>query len=154
MPMSDTFSRSEIITGVARRPRFTAEQKLAVVAETSLISSPRVIAAHSSITKQERPAAVTRGRCSFGATDDSPYLQDHRPIWHACGRMALCLHAIVFVLTPGTHLPFASRWKFAPQSPNANAGGTAKDSAVGRTTAPSNASQNFFINAPPSDRFE
>ena len=34
MPMSNTFSRVEIITGVARRRRFTAEQKLAVVAET------------------------------------------------------------------------------------------------------------------------
>ena len=34
MPMSDTFSRVEIITGVARRRRFTTEQKLAVVAET------------------------------------------------------------------------------------------------------------------------
>ena len=34
MPMSDTFSKVEIITGVARRRRFTAEQKLAVVAET------------------------------------------------------------------------------------------------------------------------
>ena len=34
MPMSDTFSRVEIITGVARRRRFTTEQKLAVVGET------------------------------------------------------------------------------------------------------------------------
>jgi transposase len=34
MPMSDTFSRVEIITGVARRRRLTTEQKLAVVAET------------------------------------------------------------------------------------------------------------------------
>ena len=34
MPMSDTFSRVEIITGVARRRRFTTEQKLAVVTET------------------------------------------------------------------------------------------------------------------------
>jgi transposase-like protein len=34
MPMSDTFSRVEIITGVARRRRFTTKQKLAVVAET------------------------------------------------------------------------------------------------------------------------
>jgi transposase len=32
--MSDTFSRVEIITGVARRRRFTTEQKLAVVTET------------------------------------------------------------------------------------------------------------------------
>jgi transposase len=32
--MSDTFSRVEVITGVARRRRFTTEQKLAVVAET------------------------------------------------------------------------------------------------------------------------
>ena len=32
--MSDTFSRVDIITGVARRRRFTTEQKLAVVAET------------------------------------------------------------------------------------------------------------------------
>jgi transposase len=34
MPMSDTFPRIEIISGVAWRRRFTTEQKLAVVAET------------------------------------------------------------------------------------------------------------------------
>lgn len=32
--MSDTFSKVEVITGVARRRRFTTEQKLAVVTET------------------------------------------------------------------------------------------------------------------------
>src|SRR5262245_32227018 len=32
--MSDAFSKVEVITGVARRRRFTIEQKLAVVAET------------------------------------------------------------------------------------------------------------------------
>jgi transposase len=32
--MSDTFSRVEVITGVARRRRFTTEQKLAIVSET------------------------------------------------------------------------------------------------------------------------
>jgi transposase len=32
--MSETFSKVELITGVARRRRFTTEQKLAVVAET------------------------------------------------------------------------------------------------------------------------
>ena len=32
--MSDTFSKVEVITGVARRRRFSADQKLAVVAET------------------------------------------------------------------------------------------------------------------------
>jgi len=32
--MSDTFSKVEVITGVARRRRFTTEQKLAIVAET------------------------------------------------------------------------------------------------------------------------
>jgi transposase len=32
--MSETFSKVEFITGVARRRRFTTEQKLAVVAET------------------------------------------------------------------------------------------------------------------------
>jgi transposase len=32
--MSDTFSKVEVITGVARRRRFTTEQKLAVVSET------------------------------------------------------------------------------------------------------------------------
>ncbi len=32
--MSDTFSKVEVITGVARRRRFPTEQKLAVVAET------------------------------------------------------------------------------------------------------------------------
>jgi transposase len=32
--MSETFSRAEVITGVARRRRLTTKQKLAVVAET------------------------------------------------------------------------------------------------------------------------
>lgn len=32
--MSDEFSKIEVITGVARRRRFTTEQKLAIVAET------------------------------------------------------------------------------------------------------------------------
>ena len=32
--MSDTFSKVEVITGVARRRRFPTEQKLAIVAET------------------------------------------------------------------------------------------------------------------------
>jgi transposase len=32
--MSETFSKVEVITGVARRRRFTTEQKLAVVSET------------------------------------------------------------------------------------------------------------------------
>src|SRR5215469_16654765 len=32
--MSDTFSKVEVITGVARRRRFSADHKLAVVAET------------------------------------------------------------------------------------------------------------------------
>ena len=32
--MSETFSKVEVITGIARRRRFTTEQKLAVVAET------------------------------------------------------------------------------------------------------------------------
>ena len=33
-PMSDTFSKVEVITGVARRRRFSTDVKLAVVAET------------------------------------------------------------------------------------------------------------------------
>ena len=33
--MSDTFSKVEVITGVARRRRFSTELKLAVVAETT-----------------------------------------------------------------------------------------------------------------------
>jgi transposase len=32
--MSETFSKVEVITGVARRRRFTTEQKLAIVSET------------------------------------------------------------------------------------------------------------------------
>src|SRR6201997_3724141 len=32
--MSDTFSKVEVITGIARRRRFTTEQKVAVVTET------------------------------------------------------------------------------------------------------------------------
>jgi hypothetical protein len=38
-PMSDTFSKIEVITGVARRSRFSTELELAVVAETM---QPRV----------------------------------------------------------------------------------------------------------------
>ena len=34
--MSDTFSKVEVITGVARRRRFSTDLKLAVVAETML----------------------------------------------------------------------------------------------------------------------
>jgi transposase len=34
MPMSDTFSRVEVITSVARRRRFSSDLKIAVVAET------------------------------------------------------------------------------------------------------------------------
>ena len=37
--MSDTFSKIEVITGVARRSRFSTELELAVVAETM---QPRV----------------------------------------------------------------------------------------------------------------
>src|SRR6516165_5570774 len=33
-PMSETFSKVEVITGVARRRRFTTEQKLSVINET------------------------------------------------------------------------------------------------------------------------
>lgn len=32
--MSESFSKIEIITGIARRRRFTAEQKMAIIAET------------------------------------------------------------------------------------------------------------------------
>jgi transposase len=32
--MSDVFSKVEVITGVARRRRFTTEQKMAIIAET------------------------------------------------------------------------------------------------------------------------
>lgn len=32
--MSETFSKIEVISGVARRRRFTTEQKMAIIAET------------------------------------------------------------------------------------------------------------------------
>jgi hypothetical protein len=38
--MSDTFSKVEVVTGVARRRRFPTEQKLAVVAETMQPGQP------------------------------------------------------------------------------------------------------------------
>ena len=41
-PMSDAFSKVEVITGVARRRRFTTEQKLAVVAETMQAARGRI----------------------------------------------------------------------------------------------------------------
>jgi transposase len=49
--MSKTFSKVEVITGVARRRRFPTEQKLAIVAETmqpgvsiSYVASSRALA--------------------------------------------------------------------------------------------------------------
>lgn len=78
--MSDTFSRAEIITGRTRARHLTAEQKLAIVAETSLISLPRVIAAHSNIGNQEHSGrGLPRGRCSFGSINDGRYLQTMVP---------------------------------------------------------------------------
>src|SRR5579875_3727475 len=60
MPMSDTFSRVEIITGVARRRRFTAEQKLAVVAETM---QPGMSISYVARRHGLSPSLVFRWRC-------------------------------------------------------------------------------------------
>ena len=93
--------RAGIITSVARRGRFAAEQKLAVVAETNLISLPRVIAAHSNVTKQEHPVTVYTWPVFVWLNRRRSLFTDHCPIWHASGWMALCLEAVVFILSPG-----------------------------------------------------
>jgi transposase len=46
--MSDTFSKVEVITGVARRRRFPTEQKWAVVAETMQPGQPLELRTRSS----------------------------------------------------------------------------------------------------------
>jgi hypothetical protein len=48
-PISETFSKVEVITGVARRRRFTTEQKLSVV---------NGISAAGKITAKQLPDAV------------------------------------------------------------------------------------------------
>jgi hypothetical protein len=83
------------------------EQKLAVVAETSLISLPRVIAANSNITKQDRLAAVYPWPVFVWLNRRRSLFTDHCPIWHSSGWMALCLEAIVFILPPGDALAIA-----------------------------------------------
>jgi transposase len=56
--MSDTFSRVEVITGVARRRRFTTEQKLAVVAETM---QPRICTSYVVRSRAFSPILVSDG---------------------------------------------------------------------------------------------
>jgi hypothetical protein len=53
-----SYIRHFLPCGICHRRRFTAEPKLAVVAEPVLISLRYVIAARSNITTQKRPAAV------------------------------------------------------------------------------------------------
>jgi hypothetical protein len=100
MPMSDTFSRMAIITVVARRDRFTAEQKRAVH-EISLISLPHVIAARSNIPGTNVRPRFTPWPAFARLNRRQPLFTDHCPIWHARGWMAFGLEAIVFVLPPG-----------------------------------------------------
>ena len=57
--MSDTFSKVEVITGVARRRRFSTELKLAVVAETML---PRVSISYVARRHGLSPSLVFRWR--------------------------------------------------------------------------------------------
>ena len=73
MPMSDTFSRVEVITGVARRRRFTTEQKLAVVAETmqpgmsiSYVARRHGLSRHAKLT--ETRTALERDKGAAGTS--------------------------------------------------------------------------------------
>jgi len=63
--MSATFSKIEVITGVARRQRFTTEQKLSVVKETlqlgmsiSYVARRPGLSPRSSSAKRRAPAAI------------------------------------------------------------------------------------------------
>ena len=60
--MSETFSRIEVISGVARRRRFTTEQKLAIVAESmqpgmSMSYVARQPVSSADISPRDRPKA-------------------------------------------------------------------------------------------------
>jgi transposase-like protein len=75
MPMSDTFSRMEFITGAARRRRFTTDQKLAVVAETMQpgLSISYVARRHglsSSLAFRRRRLITAGGQEALRADDD------------------------------------------------------------------------------------
>ena len=83
MPMSDTFSRMEIITGVARRRRFTTEQKLAVVPETMQpgLSISYVARRHGlspSLVFRWRRLMTEGGQEAFRADDDDVPAADAR----------------------------------------------------------------------------
>ena len=58
--MSETFSKVEIITGVARRRRFTTEQKMAIIAETM---QPGVSMSYVARRHGLSPSLVFRWRC-------------------------------------------------------------------------------------------
>jgi transposase len=73
--MSDTFSRVEEITGVARRRRFTTEQKLAVVTETmqpgmSISNVARRHGLSPSLVLRWRRLMADGGREAVRADDD------------------------------------------------------------------------------------
>ena len=67
--MSETFSRIEVINGVARRRRFTTEQKLAIVAESmqpgmSISYVARQPVSSADITPWDRPRPMASPRPS------------------------------------------------------------------------------------------
>lgn len=66
--MSETFSKVEVITGVARRRRFPTEQKLAVVAETMQLAAdanPGTVCLSFPLifNPRQRPQAVSFVQC-------------------------------------------------------------------------------------------
>jgi hypothetical protein len=67
--MSETFSKVEVITGVARRRRFTTEQKLLVVNETLQPGmSPSAPAISSVSTSLDRAGGTSAGRSKKNST--------------------------------------------------------------------------------------
>ena len=73
--MSETFSKVEIITGVARRRRFTTEQKMAIIAETMQpgVSMSYVARRHGlspSLVFRWRSLMSEGGRAAVRADDD------------------------------------------------------------------------------------
>lgn len=73
--MSETFSKVEIITGVARRRSFTAEQKMAIIAETmqpavSMSYVARRDGLSSSLVFRWRSLMSEGGREAVRADDD------------------------------------------------------------------------------------
>ena len=88
--MSDTFSKVEVITGVARRRRFSTDLKLAIIAETMQLGmsisyvARRHGLSHSLVFRWRRLMSEGGKEAAGGTTARSCSLDKSNSIAHPC----------------------------------------------------------------------